>query len=386
LTAPIARPVRSPLELVREAWARLRSWRRIRFTRAGAFFVMGSFAIGFAAINTGNNLLYLLLGAMLGAMAVSGWLSEQTLKRLRIKRVVARGGHVGAPIPLHYRITNRKRRLTTYALELQEPGLPEIAFAASVPPNRTATATAHPVFLNRGVYPLSQLTLATDYPFGLFRKERDVPVPGEIVVWPRVDLRVRTPAGTAGRRPRADLTSPAPGRGIRGEYRGLREYRSGDDPRDIHWKATARTGRPVIREYDRDASEALWISLDVSTPEGVASEHAADVAASLLVKMIGQGAPVALHAGENFVPPGSGPAQRERVLDALARVEFGSPDAPPPVSKARCVRVTAGARPRGWSDEIVARPGAQTGARPGPPPGATALPTSDPHTPEATGP
>jgi len=348
----------SPLRLLAEAWARLRSWRRIRFTRAGTFFTAGSFAIGFAAINTGNNLLYLLLGAMLGAMAVSGWLSEQTLQKLRITRLVARGGHVGDQIPLHYRITNGKRRLTTYALELQEPGLPEIAFASSIAPGETVTATARPIFLNRGVYPLSQLTLATDYPFGLFRKERDVPVPGEIVVWPRTDLRVRTPAGAAGRRPRADLPTPAPGPGARGEYRGLREYRPGDDTRDIHWKATARTGRPVIREYDRDASEAVWVSLDVSTPEGEASEHAADLAASLLARMIREGSPVALHAGDRFVPPGSGPAQLERILDALARVEFTSPDAPPPVPQARCVRVTAGARPRGWADAILARSGA----------------------------
>lgn len=358
MTSPVGKHTGAPLGLVREAWARLRSWRRIRFTRAGVFFTAGSFAIGFAAINTGNNLLYLLLGAMLGAMAVSGWLSEQTLQRLRITRLVPRGGHVGEQIPLHYRITNGKRRLTTYALELQEPGLPDIAFAASVPPGDSVSATSRPVFLNRGVYPLRQLTLATDYPFGLFRKERDIPVPGEIVVWPRVDLRVRTPAGAAGRQPRADLATPAPGLGARGEYRGLREYRPGDDPRDIHWKATARTGRPVIREYDRDASEALWVSLDVSTPEGDGSEYAADMAASLLARMIREGAPVALHAGEQFVSPGSGLAQLERVLDALARVEFGTADAAPPVPRSRCVRVTAGARPRGWSDAILARPGA----------------------------
>lgn len=366
-TSPLGSAIRSPLATARRAWDRLRSWRRIRFTRAGGFYVAGSFAVGFAAINTGNNLLYLLLGAMLGAMAVSGWLSEQTLRGLSLSRRVPRGGHVGRPIPIHYRVTNRKRFLTTYALELQEPGLTEIAFVPRAGAGEETWATARQVFLNRGVYPLEQLTLATDYPFGLFRKERDIPLPGEILVWPRTDLRIRLPAGAEGRSSASRESSGGAARGSRGEYRSLREYRPGDDHRDIHWKATARTGRAVIREYDREAADPLWVSLDVSTPEGEASEHAADVAASLLARLIRDGSPVALHAGRRVVSAGSGPAQLERVLDALARVEFGSADAPPPLPRGRCVRVTAGARPRGWADAILARPGTppHTDAAPG---------------------
>jgi uncharacterized protein (DUF58 family) len=358
LRAVVRSFVRSPIRTSQRAWAKLRSWRRIQFTRAGTFYVAGSFAVGFAAINTGNNLLYLLLGAMLGAMAVSGWLSEQTLRRLEIVRLVPRGGHAGQPVPIHYRVTNGKRFLSTYALELQEPGLTEIAFLARVGAAESGRATAHQVFLNRGVYPLRQLTLATEYPFGLFRKERDVPVPGEILVWPRTDLRVRLPAAAEGRRPRPTAGSGDASRGVRGEYRSLREYRPGDDLRDVHWKATARTGRAVIREYDQDAAEPLWVSLDVTTPEGEASEHAADIAASLLARLLREGSPVALHAGLRSVSPGTGPAQLERLLDALARVEFGSTDGPPPTPRQRCIRVTAGARPRGWADAILARPGA----------------------------
>lgn len=356
-TSSLRSAVESPTRTAGEIWRRLRSWRRIRFTRAGTFFVAGSFAIGFAAINTGNNLLYLLLGAMLGAMAVSGWLSEQTLRSLHIVRRVPRGGHAGDPIAIHYRVTNSKRFLATYALELQEPGLTEVAFVPQVVAGESVGTRSTQVFLNRGVYLLEQLTLATEYPFGLFRKERDVPVPGEILVWPRTDVPVRVPAGATGRKPRRSETSGGSERGARGEYRSLREYRPGDDLRDIHWKATARTGRAVIREYDRAAAEALWVSLDVETPEGEASERAADITASLLARLLRDGSPVALHAGDRVVPPGSGPGQLERVLNALARVEFGSADTSPPVPRGRCVRVTAGSHPRGWADAILARGG-----------------------------
>ena len=62
--------VRRSVSTLRETWARIRAWRRIRFTSGGVVFTLGTTAVGFAAMNTGNNLLYLLLGAMLGFIAV----------------------------------------------------------------------------------------------------------------------------------------------------------------------------------------------------------------------------------------------------------------------------------------------------------------------------
>jgi hypothetical protein len=57
-----------------EAWRQLRAWRRIYFTGFGLAFTLGTVAVGFAAMNTANNLLYLLLGSMVGLMTVSSWL------------------------------------------------------------------------------------------------------------------------------------------------------------------------------------------------------------------------------------------------------------------------------------------------------------------------
>ena len=96
------RPIALPLRMVRRLrriWADIRAWRRLSFTRAGVFFTIGAVAIGLAAINTGNNLLYLLLGAMLGMMGVSGWLSEQTIRDIEVVRRVPRGITVCAVNP-----------------------------------------------------------------------------------------------------------------------------------------------------------------------------------------------------------------------------------------------------------------------------------------------
>ena len=106
------------------AWRRLRAWRRFKFTKGGAVFTAGALAVGFAAINTGNNLLYLLVGAMLGFIALSSWLSEKMIQRLEIRRRIPRGVTVGKTVRISYHVANRKDRLPTLATFLTEAGLP----------------------------------------------------------------------------------------------------------------------------------------------------------------------------------------------------------------------------------------------------------------------
>ncbi len=334
-------------------WRRVRAWRRIHFTAGGVAFTVGTFAVGFAALNTGNNLLYLLLGAMLGFIAVSGWLSEQAIRGLEVERRLPRAVTVGRDFTLSYHVWNRKRRLPSLAVEIREQGLPEPAFLAHVPPGAQATARSVNGFVRRGVYPLGTVTLSTGFPFGLFRKERDLELPAELVVWPRHDRPVSEPAQGFGAAPRGALAARGQA-GARGEYRSLRGYRAGDDPRDIHWRSTARLGSPVVREYDRRASETRWICLDTRGEEGDAAEAAVETAASLFARCVGARRPCGLSTPLGEVRPDEGAGALERALDLLARIEF-EPDAPPPdPSVGRAASVLVSLRPEpGFADTIV---------------------------------
>ncbi len=334
-------PVLFPFIWMRGAWRRVRAWRRIRFTLGGLLFTLGTFAVGFAAMNTGNNLLYLLLGSMLGFIAVSGWLSEQVIGALRIQRQIPRAVTVGGDLKLTYEVRNRRSRLPSMAVEITEKGLPRAAFVGHVPPGGTALAHSHNDFVRRGIYRLGTITLSTSFPFGLFLKQRDLGIPGEVIVWPRTNRTVRQPAPASGRVPRLGLSARGAA-GTRGEYRSLREYRSGDDPRDIHWRSSARLREPVIREYERDASETHWICLNTCSEPGDAAEVAVEIAAALAARAATDHRPFALVVGDRLVEPGEGPGHLELVLDALARVDF-SPDSPspaPPVDPMACILVS----------------------------------------------
>jgi uncharacterized protein (DUF58 family) len=330
----------------------LRPPRRLRFSRAGWMFSGGALVLGVAAIGTGNNLLFLLLGAMLGFITLSGWLSEQMLRRVEVRRRPPRGITAGEPARVAYDVANGKRRLPSFALEVGEAGSPARAWVAALEPGATTVARAEGMWERRGVYPLGVVTLATSFPFGLFRKERDLEIPGEAVVWPRADRPVREPR-PAGERARATGERLHGAAGPRGEFRALRPFRPGDDPRDVHWRTTARAGAPIVREYERDRSRALWICLELRAPDGADAETAAETAAALAAAAARRGDTFGLATADARIPPGAGAVQLERVMDALARARFRA-DAPrvaPPAPRGECVWVSPARAPEGgWGD------------------------------------
>lgn len=331
-------------------WARLRARfrppRRLRFTGAGRWLTLAILGIGFAALNTANNLLYLILGGMLGMIVVSGWLSEQALRGLTLRRRVPRGVTAGRPARIGYEVANGKRRLPSFSIELREREIAASAFVPGLGPGRSGVVRAEILFERRGVYALGEITLATTFPFGFFEKQRDVLLPGALIVWPRTDRRVREPR-RAGDQARRSGPLPTPVGGGRGEYRGLRPFRPGDDPHDVHWRSTARRGDLMVREYERDEAESLWISLDLRVPRGgeVAAEVAVETAAALAERAAGRGERFGLVTQDTWIELGTGTPHLEAVLDALAaarlRPEAGAPACAQPAGA--CVLVTAGA-------------------------------------------
>jgi uncharacterized protein (DUF58 family) len=342
-------------------WAALRRWfkppRRLYFTRGGGFFTAGAFAIGLAAINTGDNLLYLLLGGMMGFIAVSGWLSEQVVRGIEVRALPPRAATAGTPTRVGYEVRNRKKWMPSYALEVVEPDGGR-AYAPVVRAGQAYAVRADRVFERRGVYTLAPVTLATSFPFGLFIKTREVAVGGEVVVWPRRDRNVREPltGGDKARR-RGQLAGSA--EGARGEFRGLRGYRPGDDPRDVHWRSTARLGLPLVREYERDVGKTVWLCLDLRTDDEREADMAAEIVASLADRAAGRHERFGLVTADIVVGAGQGVAQLERVLDALARASFRR-DASlpqPPAPAIECPLVTPGLSLDGWGDVYTAAGG-----------------------------
>jgi uncharacterized protein (DUF58 family) len=319
--------------------ARLRRWlrppRRLSFTREGRLFVLVAIGCGFAAVNTGNNLLYLLLGWALAFIVASGVLSERDLRGLVVRRRPPPRVFAGQPFLMEISVENAKPRLASYSIEIEDllggRPLDKKCYFLKIPVGKTQRTSYRHTFARRGLYTLDGFRIATKFPFGLFRKSRDVDAVGEVLVYPAITAVVR-PAPRS--RQQGDAIAERLGR--RGEFFGLREWRDGDDRRDVHWKATARTGRTMVREYEDELGRKVVLVVDNALPDATlaaaradaidaavqaeldALERAISRAASLATAYLEAGWSVHLVARGEEVPAGSGRPQLARVLRALA--------------------------------------------------------------------
>src|SRR5271166_2560995 len=194
----------------RRSWAEWLSWssrfmrppRRLKFTREGKFFVGITLGVGFAAINTANNLLYLLLGLLLSLIVVSGVMSELSLQGLTVVRRLPLRAQVGRPHLVEIEVFNHKHRIPSYAIEVEDLRARQPAdkrcFFLKISPNSAQVAAYRRTPLRRGRDVHVGFRIATRFPFGLFEKSREVTAPGELVIYPAVDP-VQLPAAQAGR-------------------------------------------------------------------------------------------------------------------------------------------------------------------------------------------
>lgn len=306
--------------------------RRLRPTRIGWLFVLAVLAIGGSAVNTGNNLLYFILGMTLGGIVISGILSERNLRGLRVERSVPPTVTAGVPATLAYVVRARRAWLPILALELED--LPKAktdetrekrrAMFVRVDPGQTRRRSYVRTFPQRGVHRLEETEAATTFPFGLFRKSRRLGVASEVRVRPRiVDVDV---AGILGGGDEGESRRLIRGDGL--ELFSLREHASGDEARRIHWKATARAGRTMVKDPARDEPPAVLVRLELSGyPSSSAFERAVEKAASVAAALLGEGFAVGLAAGDLVLPPAATQAQLDAILDALVDVAPGAAEA-----------------------------------------------------------
>lgn len=243
-----------------------------KLTREGKFFAGITGGVGFAAINTGNNLLYLLLGMLLALLVVSLFMSEFSLRGLTVVRRLPIRAQVGAPHVVEIEVFNHKVNVPSYAIEVEDlrENLPadKRCFFLKISPNSAQIAAYRRTPSKRGRDLHTGFRLATRFPFGLFEKSRELPSSGELIIYPGVDpvtLAVPISGRTHGEEALA-------GRGAGEDYVGLKQMRDGEDPRDIHWRKSAATGQLVLRERASDLRPDVLLSLDVRAPKTLTTE------------------------------------------------------------------------------------------------------------------
>ncbi|MGB7924985.1 MAG: DUF58 domain-containing protein [Pyrinomonadaceae bacterium] len=320
----------------------------LEVTMGGAIFLGILSIVGFAAWNTGNNLLFLILSVLASTLFVSWAAARASLRDLVVSARYPDHIFAGEAAPVIVTLRNTKRLLPSFSImvearsqsgqrrpgkkgrkKLQRPriGKASLAYFMYVPHRAAAEQRVEQLFARRGHVLIVGFELSTRFPFGFFRRRRRLRARNvDIVVYPKPE-----PIGddlhllpmNAGR-----LASVRRGAGH--DLLSLRDYQPQDDLRHIDWKATARSRRLTVREFTAEDERRVTIALDTTGASDAAQEkdylarfeRGVTLAASLLAHFVEERAEVRLMLGQDAGRYGSG---REHLYACLRRLALVAP-------------------------------------------------------------
>lgn len=295
------------------------------FTREGRVFVVVTIGVGLGAVNTGNNLLYLVLGLLLGLVLTSGILSEIVLRGIELQRLPPPRLFASRPALLELEVHNRKRRLSSTSFEVLDAVDGEkdgaSAYLTKLEPRASTRVVVERTPARRGKLAFTHLRVRTRFPFGLLEKTRTMRVAAEAIVFPALVV-VELPRVDRSERGHERAGTRA---GLGSDVIGLREHRSADSMRDIHWRRTASMGRPVSRERATPVDPLLRLELGLRIPDSAAArerfERRVSEVASLAVASIDVGRPVDVRTEDGLLGHAGDRADLDRLLRELALIE-----------------------------------------------------------------
>jgi uncharacterized protein (DUF58 family) len=360
-SSPSFYKIKNAADTPRLSWVRRFLPRTIRFTGQGKLYTAVTLGVGFAAVNTGNNLLFLVLGLLLGLIVVSGILSDVSLRGLEVKRRTASYADADTVFPVELSVKNMKRFASSFAVELRDeiddvPFRRRCFFLRVAPTEERAIAYRCEI-AERGVSRFTGIIVSTRFPFGLFEKSRFVQLIDEIVVLPKI-----VPCGMP-------ETVSEDGKGVRPvkrlgqgqEFLELREMQEGDDPRRIDWRSSAKLNRRMVRENEVEGEDLVELILDPSAAVGQNPELNIARAGSLIRKLSAREIPVRLITSPTSVLESNGSSQCLKLLIHLALLDPAEAvSSPPPPGRPGAVLIG----PRAKREKESSNFGSCRGSRP----------------------
>ena len=164
--------------------------------------------------------------------------------------------------------------------------------------------------MRRGWHPVPRLSLSSRFPLGLFRAWSWIVLDHGVLAYP-APLGDRPLPLDRGR----GLGAIADGSGD-GDFSGLRNYRSGDPKRSIHWKSLPKRHRPMVKQFSDRHVGTLWLDWALLAPAG--TEARLSQLCRWVVDADASGQEYGLRLPGQNITPRQGVAHRHRCLRALA--------------------------------------------------------------------
>jgi uncharacterized protein (DUF58 family) len=275
-------------------------------TREGIVFLVGIALVTFAAMNTGNNLLFMVLAVLLAGLLISGLLSRVVLGAVDVRLDLPEHIFAQRATLAVAELYNGKQFVPSFSVSLvsetpqkgkkKSPAAPapqildRPVYFPHIPHRQAVRQNIELTFPHRGIFRQDALGLRTKFPFGFLQKTRRVESQIEVVVYPRIQPTEQfyevLPLVSG------ELESYQRGRG--NDLYAIRDYQFNDSARHVDWKASARTGALQVKEYAREDERRVMLVFDPF----VSPQHTGEQAAEQFERAVTLCAGLAWHFSE----------------------------------------------------------------------------------------
>lgn len=270
---------------------------RMLLPREGMVYLGVMLIIAVGALTGGNpdtgNMLLLVFGMMAGPFILNGWVVAAMLSRVHVVRTHPATASADSFFSVEMILRNDKRLLSSRLVEVRdtiEGGRvreePSVTFVR-VGPKEERAGCYELCIRKRGLYQLGPIRISSRFPLGIGERGHVIPDQSEIVVHPAIGRLL--PGWKRRERELAESASRANAKlGIfDDDFHSIREYRSGDNARAIHWRSSARHGQVMVTEHQQHREADLIVLLDLfPAPQftELLQETAVSLAATLCVE------------------------------------------------------------------------------------------------------
>jgi uncharacterized protein (DUF58 family) len=278
-------------------------WRQVRhllegnmrqqITKAGLLFSATVALVGVAAFVSANNLLFLLLAALLATMLINGFVSRLGLAGLELNLQTPE--HIAARRPIQGRIVVRNRKYLTPSFSLHVSGadgsgLRRPLYIPVIAARSTVDVPVELRFDRRGIHKEDTFAFESRFPFGFTHRRAQVRLEREVLVYPSVDPQPGFEAALLAIAGEIEARQ----RGLGTDFYRIRPYEYLESARHVDWRATAHTGELQVREFAREQDQSVTIFLDLNVPLAHRDwfEHAVDCCAFLSWRLNDRGTPL----------------------------------------------------------------------------------------------
>lgn len=308
---------------------------RFRLPMEGLVYLIVMIVLFVGSLIGRSNTLMMVFALLAGPLIMNGNMAYVMLRSLAVRRELPRRVMAGEPFFVTLNLANHKWWLSAWVMMCRDlirhrsgTLLGEVVFMR-VPPKSEQRGHYELCLYERGEYLFGPITVDTRFPFGLIERGIGLQGEGRVLVYPRIgrmlpQWRRRVINAT-------ELVShvrPQAGP-FNDEMHRIREYRTGDDPRMIHWRTSARLNELMVKEYRECRDRHLLIVVDAwqaPNDDGEAVEYLLRFAATLCMDQLRNSRETSLHVRllgrENLEWIGEvGEGHVERLLDQFALIE-----------------------------------------------------------------